>query len=1122
MTTPNQTHEQLQAELQLLRAQVAALEIRVTETAAPHLWIDELNDAVILIDAALRIREWNRGAEQIYGWGRAEAVGQFIRPLIAIIRFADEQPLGDTWEQIRQQGAWRNTFVQRHRDGRELVIEGSVRTLRDEQGEVTGYLAVNRDVTSRFEAEQALRERAEQLSTVTDAAHVGLVMVGQDNRYRYANRTYIELFQLPYDDIVGMRVADALPAVYESQIRPRLERAFTGELIQYVLTMPATAPEQAERFYNVTYSQSTFLDQPVIVVVLVEVTERRQLEARLRDQAQVLNQAQVLVRDMQNRITLWTHGAEQLYGFSRAEALGQVSHSLLQTEFPEPLDQIEAALAQTGRWSGTLAHRTRAGAQVFVASQWLVDNEADGRTRRIVEANTDITEQVRAEAERERAAARLRILADASRAFASAGTNEQDVFEQIARLISHQLRGGCMVGLLSDDGNWLNTVALYHYDPAMAAAAEPLLRRTSVSEEATSAIATIIRTGQPVLLASIDYEGMLAALPPGERARFQRFPLNSAIGTPLRIQSRVIGALVITRHLPIRQPFDQADLVLVQELADRAELAIENARLFGQLDAERALLARRVDERTTDLSVANAELERAVRLKDEFLANMSHELRTPLNAILGRSEVMREELYGPVTERQQVALQSIEESGRHLLALINDILDLSKIEAGKLDLEIEEVLVDSLCRESVRMVAQIALSKRIALSTTLDGAVDFILADVRRIKQILVNLLSNAVKFTPEGGKVGLEVRGNAERQQVMFTVWDTGIGIAADDLDRLFQPFTQLDSSLSRQHEGTGLGLALVRRLVEAHGGSVSVESAPGRGSRFDVTLAWSRNRDVLASPAAPPDPAPTQPSPIGRVLVIEDSISTAAQLTRYLTELGATVETHPYGIGAVERALLLQPDVILLDILLPNESGWEVLRQLKAHPHTQSIPVVIVSVLSEFERGRALGAAAYLVKPVLRDQLVAVLRQLKPSPEQPVQHALIVVPQGQAVGPLILLAEDNEANIVALEDYLPQRGYRLVVARNGLEAIARAREFRPALILMDIQMPGIDGLEATRRIRADAALRDTPIIALTALAMSGDRERCLEAGANDYLTKPVSLRTLLQVIAAQLQRSS
>lgn len=425
----------------------------------------------------------------------------------------------------------------------------------------------------------------------------------------------------------------------------------------------------------------------------------------------------------------------------------------------------------------------------------------------------------------------------------------------------------------------------------------------------------------------------------------------------------------------------QADCVLIYGVVSNIT---ERKQAETALLEERALLAQRVVERTAELSAANAHLARAAQLKDEFLANMSHELRTPLNAILGMSEILRENTFGPLNKEQLNCVGHIEEGGRHLLLLINDILDLSKIEAGKLDLILAPVLVEDVCQASLRFIKQMAQKKQISLSFALDSPISTIQADERRLKQILVNLLTNAVKFTPEGGQVKLEVVNDPTSETICFNVHDTGIGIAADDMERLFKPFIQLDSKLSRHQDGTGLGLSLVFRLTELHGGGVKVESRLGQGSKFTVSLpSWAE-----VSPAEPVQFQQTSYSPLS-----------------------------PQGALSLEK-------------------------------------------------------------------------------------------------PLILLAEDNEANIKTLAPYLQAKGYRLKLARNGSQTIQMAQEETPGVILMDIQMPVMDGLEAIRQLRAKGRFAGVPIIALTALAMPGDPERCLAAGANAYLSKPVSLKGLVELI--------
>jgi PAS domain S-box-containing protein len=542
------------------------------------------------------------------------------------------------------------------------------------------------------------------------------------------------------------------------------------------------------------------------------------------------------------------------------------------------------------------------------------------------------------------------------------------------------------------------------------------------------------------------------------------------------------------------------------------------------------------------LTLANAELARATRLKDEFLANMSHELRTPLNAILGMAEGLQETVFGSLTERQQRAIATIERSGRHLLELINDILDLAKIEAGKLDLQISEVSVSSLCDASLVFVRQMALKKQIHLKTDIPEDIGSIQADDRRLRQVLINLLSNAIQFTPAGGTVSLEVKvasgssvaplpvihdGQPEASAspsiyLCFSVTDTGIGIAPENLDKLFQPFMQVDNRLNRQHAGTGLGLALVRQITELHGGYVTVCSQMGQGSCFTI---WLPYLSPVAVSADDPHADHLLPTHSIQALVIEDSQVAAAQITRYLEEIKIQTIIHPWGEGVVEAVARLNPALVILDILLPNMSGWEVLTQLKTNPQTSPIPVIIISVVDERRRGLAQGAFEYLVKPITRSQLWNAISKLRPA-----HHPLAIgLPNGsdetslKAIAPSapsILLVEDNQANIETISGYLESRGYQLLLSTQGQEAIDLIQLYTPDLILMDIQMPIMDGLETIRRIRNQNEWKTIPIIALTALAMPDDAKKCLEAGANEYLTKPVKLKQLVVTIQQLLQR--
>jgi len=499
---------------------------------------------------------------------------------------------------------------------------------------------------------------------------------------------------------------------------------------------------------------------------------------------------------------------------------------------------------------------------------------------------------------------------------------------------------------------------------------------------------------------------------------------------------------------------------------------------------------------------------------------MSHELRTPLTGILGLAEALQKDIYGELNERQMVALKNIEESGVHLLSLINDILDLSKIEAGRLELDIRPVSIPAVCNASVRLIHQAAARENISIDLTLDPAADLILADERRLKQILVNLLSNAVKFTPAGGRVGIGARLDPARGAVHFSVKDNGIGINKSEMERLFQPFVQLNSGLSRPYPGTGLGLSLVMKLVELHSGGISVESEPGHGSLFSVFLPWKPlGSEALESWMQLRGNIGHEESKKRQtVLVVENGLASADQLPRLLRERDCEVSVWKPGSDPLELAASLTPDVIFLDVLLPGLDGWDLLLRIKSDQILGIIPVVVVSALDERIRATAMGAADYMVRPITSEQLQATLKKIFAGREHKAQAYARVLPDLR--GKQVLVVDDNDLALNTMMDFLSAQGCLAIPARNGTEAVELAHECRPDVILMDIQMPGMDGIESIRRIRANEDHEYTPIIAVTALAMVGDRERCLEAGADEYLSKPVGFDHLCEVMRAMLRR--
>src|SRR5215469_4593164 len=447
---------------------------------------------------------------------------------------------------------------------------------------------------------------------------------------------------------------------------------------------------------------------------------------------------------------------------------------------------------------------------------------------------------------------------------------------------------------------------------------------------------------------------------------------RSLVAVPMLREGRIVGAMVVRRRAPGHFPEEIRDLLAT--FASQSALALTNAQLYRQLERQ------------------SATLEVASQHKSDLLASMSHELRTPLNAIIGFSEVLLERMFGELNERQDEYLRDIWSSGKHLLDLLNDILDLSKIEAGQMVLNRSEFLVSESLEYCLSMVRERALKQRIQLSLEVDPEVGLLDADRLRFRQVVLNLLSNAVKFTPQGGRV--DVRAAMRDQDLVVLVADTGVGVPAEDRERIFDSFQQ-GTRLPGQTEGTGLGLTLSKRILELHGGRIWVESEARKGSTFGFALPAESGEPALTSvPQAGLDsgfPTELAPGPGPTVVVAEDDRRSFDLLRVYLEAAGARVVSARDGEEGLDTVRRLSPAGVVLDILLPGIDGWEVLAQLKADPRTAAIPVIVVSMLDERGRGFALGAAEYLVKPVGKDQLLAALYRAAAMPEQ--KHTVVAI---------------------------------------------------------------------------------------------------------------------------------
>lgn len=724
---------------------------------------------------------------------------------------------------------------------------------------------------------------------IFEASPDAILQVDRRGSIMLANSLAGAMFRCRPSELLGTPVEELVPArlrerhhEYREQYQAKPETRPMGS----GLDLWARRRDGSEFPVDITLSPVDTKEGSQTVCVVRDITDRKRAEEALRRQAQLieLSHDAIIVREPAGRILQWNAGAQETYGWSAAEAVGQVTHTLFQTGFPVSLAEVEAALERAGRWDGELQHTRRDGSRITVESRHVLVRGTDGALVAVLETNRDITQRKRAEDE--------------------------------VRELNAQLR----------------------------------------------------------------------------------------------------------------------------QTAD--ELAVTNK----------------------ELGLRNREVERANRLKSEFLASMSHELRTPLNAIIGFSDLMAEQTAGTLSAKQQRFVGHIQQGARHLLALINDILDLSKVEAGRLELNRENVPVGALLSEVLTTIRPAAQVKGIHVQSSIGPDVAAF-ADRVRLKQILFNLLSNAVKFTPAGGKVWVEA---AERRgRLTMSVSDTGLGIPLDEHEAVFDAFHQVGTTTKGVKEGTGLGLAITKRLVEEHGGRIWVESEPGKGARLSFTVQAGRTWETAArEEAGIAEPALSRDRPL--ILVVDDEAPARELLVSWLEPEGYQTVTASSSAEALGKAAELAPDAITLNMLMPGKSGWDTLYELKKTPVTANIPIIVVTVVDEPKIGLALGAAEYLVKPVDKEVLLETIRRhIGPGSD----------------GPAKVLVVDDEADIrELLKEILETNGYIPVLAASGKEALDTLARISLNAVLLDLIMPEMDGFELLFRMREDAGFRNIPVLVLTA----------------------------------------
>jgi PAS domain S-box-containing protein len=562
---------------------------------------------------------------------------------------------------------------------------------------------------------------------------------------------------------------------------------------------------------------------------------------------------------------------------------------------------------------------------------------------------------------------------------------------------------------------------------------------------------------------------------------------QSVIYVPLISRGQILGVVGLGKFE--EQPL--VDVEFAELVAGNLSVALENAHLFQE--------AVRTSERLAEVD----------RVKTQFLANMSHELRTPLNSIIGFSRVVLKGIDGPLTEQQREDLSAIHNSGQHLLGLINDMLDISRIEAGKIELSFEKVDLREIISGVMSTAIALVKDKPVELQQSIPDDLPLVTADARRVRQILLNLVANAAKFTDAGF---VHVEAEVGTDEMIISVTDSGPGIPQRDLEIIFEPFTQADASPSRKYGGTGLGLTISTSLVELHGGRIWVESEVGVGSTFFFTLpingppSLQEKQELPADEISSLSPEVVEEGGSRLILCVDDDEGVIMLFRRYLYKQGYRVAGLTEATRVLEEAKRLRPHAITLDVMMPQKDGWQVIQELKADPETRDIPVIMCTIIGDKDHGMSLGAADYLVKPIIEQDLLMALDRLD---REAGRHRVLVVDDQP---------EDRELLRRMIES---QEGYEVIAAASGQEAISIVRQIRPHIIILDLLMPEVDGFAVLEAVKADESTRSIPIIVVTAKDLTAEDRQLLNHRTEALIQKGVlEQEELLEDVIAALQR--